>query len=100
MFNTVLNNVKHDTVSILARVRVRDEEDVEQMERQRQQQQNDRNVEYQHAESSSFSDSDAPIEPEAAPVETFVRDGEKVGRNTACPCGSGKKFKHCHGRLS
>ena len=36
----------------------------------------------------------------AAPVEPFVRDGRKVGRNEPCPCGSGKKYKHCHGKLS
>jgi len=100
MFNIMLNNVKHDTVSILARVRVRDEEEVEAMERKRQQEQNSRNMQYQHAESSSFGEEGDSGDSEAKAVETFVREGEKVGRNSACPCGSGKKFKHCHGRLS
>jgi preprotein translocase subunit SecA len=36
----------------------------------------------------------------AEPVETFVRPEKKVGRNEPCPCGSGKKYKHCHGQLS
>ena len=35
-----------------------------------------------------------------APDEPFVREGRKVGRNEPCPCGSGKKFKQCHGKLS
>ena len=39
--------------------------------------------------------------PASAPrPETFVRDERKVGRNEACPCGSGKKYKNCHGRLA
>jgi preprotein translocase subunit SecA len=45
----------------------------------------------------------APMPPPpyaAEPVETYVRDQPKVGRNDPCPCGSGKKFKQCHGRLS
>ncbi|MGQ0529150.1 MAG: SEC-C metal-binding domain-containing protein, partial [Panacagrimonas sp.] len=36
----------------------------------------------------------------AARAETFVRDGRKVGRNDACPCGSGQKYKNCHGKLA
>ena len=40
-----------------------------------------------------------PRDPAPDPVQTFVRDGRKVGRNEACPCGSGKKFKQCHGKL-
>jgi len=92
MFNIMLDNVKHDTVSILARVRVRDEQEVEEMERRRQQEQRTRNVEYQHAESSSFENGEpGSNQSEAHKVETFVREGNKVGRNTACPCGSGKK---------
>ena len=102
MFNIMLDNVKRDTVSILARVRVRDEEEVAEMERRRRQEQGARDVQYQHAESSSFADSnqeaDSPEQQER--VETFVREGEKVGRNSACPCGSGKKYKHCHGKLN
>ena len=102
MFNIMLDNVKRDTVSILARVRVRDEEEVAEMERRRRQEQGARDVQYQHAESSSFADgsqeADAPEQQER--VETFVREGEKVGRNSACPCGSGKKYKHCHGKLN
>ena len=57
---------------------------------------------YQHDEAASAITGDQPQEaaeePEAA--QPFVRDGEKVGRNDPCPCGSGKKFKHCHGKLN
>ncbi|MDP5206879.1 SEC-C metal-binding domain-containing protein, partial [Alishewanella sp. SMS9] len=52
---------------------------------------------YQHADAESLA-SDLPEGMQnAAPV---IRDGAKVGRNDACPCGSGKKYKHCHGQLS
>ena len=49
-----------------------------------------------------MAEEEAPeqAEPEAAPATPFVRAGDKVGRNDPCPCGSGKKFKQCHGRLS
>ncbi|NNC97340.1 MAG: preprotein translocase subunit SecA [Gammaproteobacteria bacterium] len=102
MFNTMLDNVKRDTVSILARVRVRDEQEVEEMERRRQAQQAKRNMQFKHAESSSFNQGDADAESAnaAEPVQPFVREGKKVGRNTPCPCGSGKKYKHCHGKLN
>jgi preprotein translocase subunit SecA len=57
---------------------------------------------FEHAEVSALSDH----EPEQLDVEEkaehqpFVRMGNKVGRNDPCPCGSGKKFKQCHGKLS
>ena len=41
-----------------------------------------------------------PAPPPQEAVQTFVRDGRKVGRNEPCPCGSGKKFKQCHGKLT
>ncbi len=55
------------------------------------------NVQYQHA---GYDEALAqqPDEPQPA-AQPFVRAGEKVGRNDPCPCGSGKKYKHCHGRL-
>jgi preprotein translocase subunit SecA len=100
MFNIVLDNVKHDTISVLARVRVRDEQEVEEMERRRQQEQAKRAMQFGHAKSSGFGDEPENDAEPAEPVQPFVREGAKVGRNTPCPCGSGKKFKHCHGKLS
>jgi preprotein translocase subunit SecA len=56
------------------------------------------NVQYQHA---GYDEAlAAPPEPESASAPPpFTRAGEKVGRNDLCPCGSGKKYKHCHGRI-
>ena len=60
-------------------------------------------MEYRHDEASAMGDA-APEgeadESAAAEQQPFVRDGRKIGRNEPCPCGSGKKFKQCHGKLS
>jgi preprotein translocase subunit SecA len=58
------------------------------------------NVQYQHAgyeEALAGAGGDAAPAPKAAP---FVRHTGKIGRNDPCPCGSGKKYKHCHGKLA
>ena len=94
MFTALLENIQHEVVRILARVQVRAEEDVEAVETQRRR---DAPMQYRHDEASAVSDGQGQG---AVPDEPFVRQGRKVGRNEMCPCGSGKKFKHCHGRLS
>ena len=58
------------------------------------------NVQYHHADYDQALEQ-AGADAEAPPAaQTFVRQGQKVGRNDPCPCGSGKKYKHCHGRLT
>ena len=94
MFTALLENIQHEVVRVLARVQVRAEEDVEAVETQRRQ---EAAVEYRHEQASAISGGQSQGE---VPDEPFVREGRKVGRNEACPCGSGKKFKHCHGQLT
>ena len=100
LFNSLLDRVKHDTVSMLARVHVRSDADIqaEEAERQRRLEQAMR---LQHATPESLVAPQAAMsgEPDAQ-VAPFVREVRKVGRNEVCPCGSGKKFKHCHGALA
>jgi len=113
MFSEMLDRVKRDTISILSRVRVQSQADIDRM---KEQQRAARAMEFRHAEASALAQS-APPQPAAAataagdgqavrqapPAEAqtpFVRGERKVGRNEPCPCGSGKKFKHCHGQLS
>jgi len=99
MFTHLLEHIKLEVVTILAKVQVRQEEDVEAIDAQRQA---PREMHFEHAEVSALN------EPEPEPVDEvqqeehhpFVRMGNKVGRNDPCPCGSGKKFKQCHGKLS
>jgi len=89
MFKDLLDKIKYETIRIISRVKVQEEEDVTAME-----QKEDQNVTFQHQSSS------AQPSNQDEKVETFIRDGQKVGRNDPCPCGSGKKFKQCHGKLS
>ncbi|WP_445426096.1 preprotein translocase subunit SecA [Alishewanella sp. HL-SH06] len=96
LFTNMLDALKLDVIGILSRVQVKAAEDVEAVEEQRRQADNVPHN-YQHADAESLA-SDLPEGMQnAAPV---MRDGAKVGRNDACPCGSGKKYKHCHGQLS
>ncbi|MGL6537376.1 preprotein translocase subunit SecA [Aeromonas hydrophila] len=97
LFTQMLETLKRDVVSILSRVQVQ-ERDVEAMEEQQRQQAEAAPRTYTHAVADNqLADDEA--QAEAAPV-TFVRDEQKVGRNDPCPCGSGKKYKHCHGQLT
>jgi preprotein translocase subunit SecA len=97
MFGEMIEQVKHDTISILSRIRVQSEQDLAEMEARRKQAEQ---MKFQHAEASALGNAPQPETPQAQPQAPFVRDGRKVGRNEPCPCGSGKKFKQCHGRLS
>ncbi len=100
LFQGMLGQIKRDTVKILSHVQVRQpsEEELE-LERQRRDALA-RQMEFQHAQSEALAGADD--EPAAAPEhqEPLVRSAPKVGRNEACPCGSGKKYKHCHGRIA
>ncbi|MFQ6372777.1 preprotein translocase subunit SecA [Shewanella sp. YIC-542] len=98
LFQQMLEQLKHDMISILSKVQVQAQEDVDEMEARRREEQARVRHQYQHAQSESLTAED---EPAAAPAQSpVIRHGEKVGRNDPCPCGSGKKYKHCHGKLS
>lgn len=97
MFNTLLEQVKHDTISILSRIRIRGEKDLDEMAERKQ---SADSMKFQHAESSALDEHDKTSQPAGLPpAEPFVRDKRKIGRNEICPCGSGKKFKQCCGQL-
>jgi preprotein translocase subunit SecA len=124
LFSAMLDRIKFDTVTTVSKIQVRSQEEIEREELERQHRLA-RALQMQHAEAISpiqvpaglevgatpggqgfggFGTADgAPLEPDpraSTPVATpFVRDMPKVGRNEACPCGSGKKYKHCHGAL-
>ncbi|MEI4550491.1 preprotein translocase subunit SecA [Pseudoalteromonas spongiae] len=94
LFSDMLEALKVEVVSILAKVQVRAEEDVEAVEERRRQQAENTPKQYQHEEAEHVGGET----PEGAAVT--VRNDAKVGRNEPCPCGSGKKYKQCHGKLS
>jgi preprotein translocase subunit SecA len=93
MFTDMLDRIKHEVVTILSRVQVRSDEEIAAMEAQRRRQSGE--IEYQHEDASALGSTDS--DDEHTP---FVRDEKKVGRNEPCPCGSGKKYKQCHGKLN
>ncbi|MDX2217928.1 MAG: preprotein translocase subunit SecA [Burkholderiales bacterium] len=100
LFSSLLDQVKRQVTQILMSVQVASREEVEAAERAAEEAaQAVRNVQYHHA------NPDEPEGGEEAPqadtaAQPFVRASDKVGRNDPCWCGSGKKFKHCHGKLS
>jgi len=107
LFGQLLERVKTEVVTLLARVRIRTEDEVVALEEQQQQRQQRAPMQFQHAEASGFAGEGAePAEPVPLPLPLagaaapMVRDTPKVGRNDPCPCGSGKKYKQCHGRLA
>jgi preprotein translocase subunit SecA len=93
MFTTMLDNINYEVVQALARVQIRNEEQVEALE---QRNQPDNDIKMEHASAMNPLDSG---QPEEDPHQPYVRKERKVGRNEPCWCGSGKKFKQCHGKL-
>ena len=98
LFQQMLENIKLETVRFLSRVQVRSREEAEELERQQREAQQQQQLQMQHAEVSAIDNDVGRPAPQAD--QPFVRTGNKVGRNDPCPCGSEKKFKQCHGRLS
>ena len=94
LFSDMLDRIKHEVISLITRVQIREEQDIEALEAQRQ---TPSSVRYEHP-STTGSDTDA--ETESTDTQTMTRQGPKVGRNAPCPCGSGKKYKQCHGKLA
>ncbi|MGZ0027899.1 preprotein translocase subunit SecA [Stenotrophomonas sp. S4] len=104
LFSDMLENVKREVVTLLARVRIRSDEEVQALEAAERQQVQARlsQSQFQHQDAGGYSADEEAAQVEAAQqgVATLQRDEPKIGRNDPCPCGSGKKYKHCHGQLS
>lgn len=90
LFTDMLEELKLDVVSILCKVRVRTEQDVEAVEQQRRAQADAMRQQLEHQAAATSG---------ASSVGAVPAEAVKVGRNDPCPCGSGKKFKQCHGRI-
>ena len=94
LFVIMLNNIKLDVVRFLSKVQVRSEQDMDAAEHQHKLPEN---IKYNHPAAQSALSNETE---ESTHQEPFVRGQRKVGRNEPCPCGSGKKYKQCHGKLS
>ncbi|MED5432843.1 MAG: preprotein translocase subunit SecA [Pseudomonadota bacterium] len=102
LFQTLLNQIQHELIRVLHSFQVRRDDELERMEQQRQeeaQRQAEKMKMQAVAEPGTDGTAGAAGEGEAHQPKTVVRDGRKVGRNEQCPCGSGKKYKQCHGRI-
>ncbi|WP_394157350.1 preprotein translocase subunit SecA [Vibrio campbellii] len=99
LFEGLLEALKTDVITVLSRVRVQQQEEVERMEEQRRAQAEEaaRRAQAQHAAAQNpLSEGE---ESEEGAHQPMVREERKVGRNEPCPCGSGKKYKQCHGKI-
>ncbi|WP_319536185.1 preprotein translocase subunit SecA [uncultured Vibrio sp.] len=98
LFEGLLDALKSDVITVLSRVRVQQQEEVERMEEQRRAQAEEaaRRAQAQHAAAENQLADGEQADDSHQPV---VRDERKVGRNEPCPCGSGKKYKQCHGKI-
>ena len=99
LFQEMLANLKFEVVRFLSHVKIQREDELEAIEKQRQQAAARQQMEFNHAETSALESDDTATTSESA-AEPFKRETKKVGRNEPCPCGSGKKYKQCHGKLS
>ncbi|ENM5872267.1 preprotein translocase subunit SecA [Vibrio mimicus] len=95
LFEDLLESLKSDVITVLSKVRVQQQEEVERMEAQRRAQAEEaaRHAQAQHASADESGQEEESNQP-------MVRDERKVGRNEPCPCGSGKKYKQCHGQIN
>jgi preprotein translocase subunit SecA len=97
MFSDMLEQFKREVISKLSRVQVRTEEDIDAVEARRRK---SADMQFQHADPDAQQRAQLGQQTAADnAVQTVVRDGRKIGRNEPCPCGSGKKYKQCHGRM-
>ncbi len=94
LFSLLLQTVRNEVTKILMSVRIRSADQVEKVS---QQSGAVSNVSYNHSAESGTAGQQGPVGSPGTPI---MRSQQKVGRNEPCPCGSGKKFKHCHGRLA
>ncbi|MGE0859689.1 MAG: preprotein translocase subunit SecA [Gammaproteobacteria bacterium] len=104
MFGRMLEEITRDVIGILSKVQVRAREDVEAVERQQAEREAEAQQHYHYQSGGAPALTDDEAEPGALPTPLpaqtpVVRNERKVGRNEPCPCGSGKKFKQCHGAL-
>jgi len=101
LFQQLLNNLKYEVIKFLSHVQIQSPDEAAAIEEQRRLEASREQLAFQHAEASAMEseagapgDAEEPVQP-----QTFTREQPKVGRNEPCPCGSGKKYKQCCGKL-
>ncbi len=105
MFSAMLDSIKQEVVGTLSKLQIQTSEPPSELAPPPPM---TREFEFKHEEFQGFEAADEAAEPrprgtsgdDAEPHQPYVREGRKVGRNEPCPCGSGKKYKHCHGKAA
>ena len=98
LFQDLLQNIKFDVIRMLSRMQIENPEEIEAQERLRRAEATQK-MNFQHSQLEASEDQSGDGSSPQNKAETFVREERKVGRNEPCPCGSGKKYKQCHGRI-
>ncbi|BCL53234.1 preprotein translocase subunit SecA [Francisella tularensis subsp. holarctica FSC022] len=98
LFSTMLDNFKYEVISSLAKIRIATEEETQRAQQEWQESMSDIKAEHESViDNNQRHDEDE--QEEAPKVQQVRREGPKVKRNDPCPCGSGKKYKQCHGKV-
>ena len=108
MFAAMLDNIRHEVIKTLYSIQIKDKSDAEELEEERRQalEKEQMQMNFIHAQLGAVNDAatdisgDSPAKITKSSDIPYVRGMPKTGRNDLCPCGSGKKFKHCHGKLN
>ncbi len=103
LFSGMLDRVRDDVMKVLMTVRIQTQEEVEQAEREAERAAQMQNIQYQHTDYAEAPSEESQTASRAVAEEhpgTLRNTAPKIGRNDPCPCGSGKKYKHCHGQLT
>jgi preprotein translocase subunit SecA len=98
LFSAMLSRIRHDVTTLLSRVQIKDKSDVATLERPRE----PARMEFVHPSADNAQSGAQPEQGDdvAVAARPMTREQPKIGRNEPCPCGSGKKYKQCHGKLA
>jgi preprotein translocase subunit SecA len=101
LFQSMLSNLKRDVIRVISHVKIQTQDEVAEVERRRREELERElgSARSEHAESSALEQAGEADAASEMRQEPMTRDGRKIGRNEPCPCGSGKKYKQCHGRV-
>jgi preprotein translocase subunit SecA len=103
LFSGMLDRMRDDVVRVLMTVRIQTQEEIQQAEAEAARAVQMQNVQYQHTNYEEAKSEETQSQRRAVAEEhpgTLRNAAPKIGRNDPCPCGSGKKYKHCHGQLT
>jgi preprotein translocase subunit SecA len=103
LFSELMVNLQQEVIKVLSLVKIRQEDSADAIEKQRVEELAREKINFQHQAVSAMTQAENSSQsqaPAASPAAPFVREVPKVGRNDLCPCGSGKKYKQCHGKIS